>query len=261
MSIKQVQNGLGVAVDGAWGNKSQAALDDSHKWLNLSFDKLRSYFGRLTPSQVQGFNNTLAVINTFVDEKGKKAAKNPLYLAYMLATKWHETARTMQPIEEYGKGKGRPYGTWLTNSKGEKYCQAIGGRNPYFYTFAEYPHLYYGRGDVQLTWLDNYIKMTKKINDFIIRCPDYGLVKSVDLANYPELACDPKIASLIMVIGMLDGDFTGLSLSKCITSGSRADFVKARRIINGTNEDDRIADYAVKFLDCIILSEPPTRGN
>ena len=62
-----------------------------------------------------------------------------------------------------------------------------------------------------------------------------------------------------MVIGMLDGDFTGLSLSKCITSGSRSDFVKARRIINGTNEDDRIADYAVKFLDCIILSEPPTR--
>ena len=36
-------------------------------------------------------------------------------------------------------------------------------------------------------------------------------------------------------------------------------FIKARRIINGTNEDDRIADYAVKFLDCIILSEPPTR--
>lgn len=261
MSVKQVQNGLGVAVDGVWGNKSQAALDDSPKWLNLSFDKLRSYFGRLTPSQVQGFNNTLAVINTFVDVKGKKAAKNPLYLAYMLATKWHETARTMQPIEEYGKGKGRPYGTWLTNSKGEKYCQAVGGRNPYFYTFAEYPHLYYGRGDVQLTWLDNHLKMSKKVNDFIARCPDYGLVKSVDLANYPELACDPKIASLIMVIGMLDGDFTGLSLSKCITSGSRADFVKARRIINGTNEDDRIADYAVKFLDCIILSEPPARAS
>ena len=78
MSIKQVQNSLGVAVDGAWGNKSQAALENSPKWLNLSFDKLRSYFGRLTPSQVQGFNNTLAVINTFVDAKGKKAAKNPL---------------------------------------------------------------------------------------------------------------------------------------------------------------------------------------
>ena len=32
------------------------------------------------------------------------------WLAYMLATTFHETARTMQPIEEYGKGKGKTYG-------------------------------------------------------------------------------------------------------------------------------------------------------
>ena len=258
MSVKEIQRSLGVTADGIWANQSQAALENSHKWLNLSFDKLRSYFGRLTSSQVQGFNNTLAVINTFVDAKGKKAAKNPLYLAYMLATKWHETARTMQPIEEYGKGKGRPYGTWLTNSKGVKYCQAVGGKKPYFYTFAEYPHLYYGRGDVQLTWLDNHIKMTKKINAYIDRNPACGLAH-VDLANNPAQACDPTIAALVMVIGMLDGDFTGLGLNECIRWGSRGEFVAARRIINGTNEDDRIADYAVKFLDCIILSEPPTR--
>ena len=258
MSVKEIQRSLGVTADGIWSNQSQSALENSHKWLNLSFDKLRSYFGRLTSSQVQGFNNTLAVINTFVDAKGKKAAKNPLYLAYMLATKWHETARTMQPIEEYGNGKGRPYGTWLTNSNGVKYCQAVGGKKPYFYTFADYPHLYYGRGDVQLTWLDNHIKMTKKINAYIDRNPACGLAH-VDLANNPAQACDPTIAALVMVIGMLDGDFTSLSLSECITSGSRADFVKARRIINGTNEDDHIADYAVKFLDCIILSEPPTQ--
>ena len=100
--------------------------------------------------------------------------------------------------------------------------------------------------------------MTKKINAYIDRNPACGLAH-VDLANNPAQACDPTIAALVMVIGMLDGDFTGLSLSECITSGSRADFVKARRIINGTNEDDRIADYAVKFLDCIILSEPPKR--
>ncbi len=31
-------------------------------------------------------------------------------LAYVLATTIHETARTMQPIEEYGRGKGRAYG-------------------------------------------------------------------------------------------------------------------------------------------------------
>ena len=253
MSVKEIQRSLGVTADGIWGNQSQSALDSSKLKLDYSWDKMRYAFGGFTQSQVDGFNNTLEAVNNYIDVNGKKSAKNPLYLAYMLATKYHETASTMQPIEEYGKGKGRPYGTWLTNSKGVKYCQAVGGKKPYFYTFAEYPHLYYGRGDVQLTWLDNHIKMTKKINAYIDRNPACGLAH-VDLANNPAQACDPTIAALVMVIGMLDGDFTGLSLSKCITSGSCADFVKARRIINGTNEDDRIADYAVKFLDCLIVN-------
>ena len=42
--------------------------------------------------------------------------------AYILATTWHETATTMLPIAEYGKGGGRPYGTWQRNSKGELYA-------------------------------------------------------------------------------------------------------------------------------------------
>ena len=33
------------------------------------------------------------------------------WLAYMLATTFHETAYQMWPIEEYGKGSGRYYGT------------------------------------------------------------------------------------------------------------------------------------------------------
>ena len=32
------------------------------------------------------------------------------WLAYILATDYHETAYTMQPIEEYGKGAGYDYG-------------------------------------------------------------------------------------------------------------------------------------------------------
>lgn len=33
--------------------------------------------------------------------------------AYMLATSFHETARTMQPVEEIGKGRDKPYGQKL----------------------------------------------------------------------------------------------------------------------------------------------------
>jgi hypothetical protein len=32
------------------------------------------------------------------------------WLAYMLATTFHETSKEMQPIEEYGKGSGQSYG-------------------------------------------------------------------------------------------------------------------------------------------------------
>ena len=54
-----------------------------------------------------------------------------------------------------------------------------------------------------------------------------------------------------MIVGMLGGHFTGLSLSKCINYGLYFEFVKARKIINGTDKDRLIADYAVKFLDCL----------
>ena len=39
-----------------------------------------------------------------------KSAHHLRQTAYMLATAKHETANTFAPIEEYGKGKGLPYG-------------------------------------------------------------------------------------------------------------------------------------------------------
>ena len=39
-----------------------------------------------------------------------KSAHHLRQAAYMLATAKHETANTFAPIEEYGKGKGLPYG-------------------------------------------------------------------------------------------------------------------------------------------------------
>lgn len=230
MSIKQIQRALGVTVDGMWGNQSQSALDASKLKLDYSWDKLRYAFGSFTQAQVDGFNTVIAAINA--------KAKNPLYAAYILATVWHETAKTMQPIAEYGKGKTRKYGQWFTNSKGQMY----GYRNDQgaVYLYSDYPHLYYGRGYSQITWLDNYIKLGKMIN--------------VDLANNPDLALQPDNAAKILIAGMLSGAFTGMSLSRCIKIGATQEFVNARKIINGTDCDDQIAAYAVKFLDCLILN-------
>ena len=55
------------------------------------------------------------------------------------------------------------------------------------------PHLFWGRGYPQLTWLDNYKKM--------------GSLLGLDLANNPELALVPESSAAIMIEGMLLGFF------------------------------------------------------
>jgi putative chitinase len=132
------------------------------------------------------------------------------WIAYMLATTFHECAGTWQPIAEYGKGKGREYGK--PDSRTGK--------------------TYYGRGFVQLTWDDNYLTMGKLLN--------------VDLLNNPDLAMKPDIAYSIMSWGMRKGMFTGVGLSKYINS-EKCDYIGARKIINGTDKAQLIAGYAVKF--------------
>ena len=146
--------------------------------------------------------------------------------AYMLATSFHETARTMQPVEEIGKGRGKPYGQKL------KY-----NRKPYIWP----DKIYYGRGDVQLTWYENYLNM--------------GRILNLPLLEQPELALQPGISAKIMIEGMTRGasqrgDFTGLSLENYFNSYTD-DPIRARRIVNGLDQANKIAEYHYKFLEAI----------
>jgi hypothetical protein len=50
----------------------------------------------------------------------------------------------------------------------------------------------------------------------------------------------------IMSLGMRQGSFTGVGLSKYINA-DKCDYVNARRIINGTDKAQTIAGYATKF--------------
>lgn len=136
------------------------------------------------------------------------------HAAYMLATTYHETAGTLQPIEEYGKGKGLKYGK----------IDPVTGQT------------YYGRGYVQLTWADNYKTM--------------GAALGIDLYNHPELALNPDTAYKIMSRGMRLGSFTGARLIRYIHDDV-CDYVNARRIINGTDCAEKIAGYAQKIEDIL----------
>ena len=62
------------------------------------FNEIRDNFS-LTNTNVSGFE--------FIIEEGIKRGVPLHYMAYILATVWHETASTMQPIAEYGRGRVR----------------------------------------------------------------------------------------------------------------------------------------------------------
>ena len=227
--IKELQTVLNTESDGHWGGISQEVLEKgiSDKSLKLYFDfnKFKELFKKksLDQSFVNGVNGLFEAFNKFplLD------SSNPLYVSYMLATTFHETNQTFLPLREYGRGKGKPYGSKIDID-----------RNPY----TGLNHIYYGRGYVQLTWLSNYKKM--------------GNLLDVDLVNNPDKAMEAPIAAEILVIGSLRGLFTGRSLSKYIKYGlDIREFEQARRVINGIDKASQIADYAVKFLECVTVEK------
>src|SRR6185369_6154664 len=64
------------------------------------FDGYREQFGPITQNQVNGLSELLACIE---DDEAMTDAR---WIAYALATTYHETAHTFHPIAEYGKGRG-----------------------------------------------------------------------------------------------------------------------------------------------------------
>jgi putative chitinase len=108
---------------------------------------------------------------------------------------------------------------------------------------------YRGRGFVQLTGRRNYQKADKHLQDAGL-CG--GLIRN------PDIALEPDIAFEIMDWGMVNGIFTGKTLSDYFND-KKTDYKGARRIINGQDRAAEIAEYAVNFeriLRSSILESP-----
>lgn len=197
------------------------------KFYDLIRDDL--FEGKLTQSQVDGIETILAHIEDLNNQSQ----------AYILATVFHETNRKMQPLSEIGKGKAYTYGKWYTNSKGVEYGYKNGKRNS-VYLKSEYPFHYYGRGLVQLTWFDNYLYAETRLKEL-------GLIEEhISFLKDPELLNDPVIAILVLKLGMVEGWFTTRKLEHYF-KGSKIDYVNARKIVNGFDQAERIANYAEYF--------------
>ncbi len=196
----------------------------------LVFDKKRlldgyiKRFGPLTNELVDAFTFLFGKIkddNRFADTDTDRRK-----LAYCLATfKW-ETAHTMKPIDERG---GDPYFNKRYGPE-TKVGKMLGNTKP------GDGALYHGRGYVQITGRNNYAKAKK--------------LTGVDLISEPAKAKEPEVAYQIAIQGMTDGWFTGKKLSNYFF-GDTADYVNARRMINGLDQADKIAEIARSYSEIL----------
>lgn len=183
--------------------------------------RLRIFDGKLTECQVKGCE---AILDAFEDS----GLTDTRWLAYMLATAHLETAYTMQPIKEYG-GDAYFVKRYWSNKKIAKQLGNIS---------AEDAVNFCGRGFVQITGRSNY----QKFSDLL----------EIDLMSEPSLAMRHDVATNIMFVGMTKGLFTGKKLSHYFNDKSD-DWLNARRIINGTDRNEFVADKGQKFFDAITV--------
>lgn len=197
------RSGYTLNVDGFVGPKTLAAFNQFKKdhWLGqpglLGKSTADALLSAIPSPKTQDEH-----IRLILRECDRQGIGDRRQLAYILATVRHETAHTYKPIDEYG---------------GERTRYAP----------------YWGRGYVQLTWLDNY--------------RNYSRLLGKNLVSRPELVKEPFTAAFILVHGFRTGAFTGMAIGSYI-SPVRCDYINARRVINSVDKAALIAGYATQWL-------------
>ena len=196
----------------------------------------------LRQSQVNSYEEIFNAFDKYEDTQLKDPApynrKDVLkkQLAYILATTYHEVGKWMQPVREGFKGSDEEairHVAWM-------FRRGFIRRN-YAKRHPMTGQSYFGRGFVQLTWYDNYVRASYLVG-----------YETPILSYYPDLVLESKIAAKVLVEGMGKGIFTGKGLFRYINS-QETDYFHARRIINGMDKARIIEGYAKKFEKCIDL--------
>lgn len=190
--------------------------------------KTSNLFGsKLAADAVRGMEGIISAFEVVGDGRDET-------LAYALATAYHETGKRMVPVREgfatTDAGARRAVEALARkrgpNSAVARYCKPAG----------PYGHVFYGRGHVQLTWLDNYAASSA----------DAG----TDLVKNPDAMLDPEISARVLIRGLLDGRWNG-SEKKGLAAYLPGRALEARRTVNGLDRALDVAGYYRSFLVAI----------
>lgn len=197
------------------------------------FNAIRAslFRGALTQPQVDGINADLDYW------EANYPAGNPNHLAYILATEYHETRATMQPIPEDG-GRERLMRMYdITGDRPDK-ARDLGNTTPG-------DGATYTGGKVQLTGRNNFRKLGKRLG--------------IPLEDEPSRIYDMATSTAVLFVGMIEGKFTGKSLQNYTDLAGNLDEINARRVVNGTDKAAKIAAIYEKFQTAVnaALAAPP----
>lgn len=185
--------------------------------------RVKLFGGRLGSGQVEGLT---AILDGWSVRQGQGGAPP---LAYVLATAFHETAATMQPVRETLAASDKAAITRLEEAFSAGRLGSV--RTPYWRP-DENGRSWFGRGLVQLTHRRNYEAMSE--------------ITGIDLVADPGRAMQMPVSVAILIEGMRRGSFTGRKLDDYFGQG-RADWTGARKIINGNDRAELVARHARVF--------------
>lgn len=206
---------------------------------------------QLTPSQKEG-------VEAIFLEWEERALTDLRWLAYILATAFHETGRKMQPVVENLNYSAQGLaGNWparyavnprVRPCKPNSVALKI-ARNPEAIANNCYANRmgngdevsgdgwkYRGRGLPQTTGKVNYI-WAKELT-------------GIDVINDPDLMCKLPVSVETMFEGMIHGKYTGKRLSQYFNP-TTANWAGARAIINGSDKAIIIGSYAKAFYEAL----------
>ena len=207
-------------------------LDRAAFFAALRKDNAGVFNRRLSQAQVEG-------MEALLDSAQRHQVVDIEHVAHILAEVYHETGSYMLGIKETvmpSHTNKRPADATVKArlEKAWKAGKMPWVQNPYWRDGA------FGRGPIQLTHWDNYLRM--------------GTALGVDLRNNPDLALDAKIGADIAVVGLSEGLFTGKKLSDFrFPDDLKADPKwNPRRMVNGQDgTDSKVAGYHQAFFKAL----------